>query len=124
MRYLRPTSTFRLRSFAFAFRLQFAFRLSAGAPARLGAAREQFFRRRPEALSNRPANLPPDLLTRLVPMEPLNAGMRATAGDAFLDREMRVGERRDLRLVRDAEYLKRRPERVQLSANDFGHPSP
>src|SRR5207248_2976397 len=53
-------------------------------------------------------------------VEPSNRRARPPALDALLDREMRVGCRRDLRQVRDAQHLERRSERPQRAADDVG----
>ena len=43
--------------------------------------------------------------------------------DALVDLKVRVGVRRDLRQVRDAQHLKRRAERLELAADDVGDPA-
>src|SRR6185369_10480216 len=124
MRYLRATSTLRFRSFAFAFRRRFAFRLpapAAGAHGRL-TIRQHLARRGPQAVGDRRASEHPAQFLhtpRLV--EPRHRRARAAALDPLLDREVRIGARRDLREVRDAEYLKRGPQRTKLPADHFSH---
>ena len=66
----------------------------------------------PKAIADRfPAEHPRQLLDPPVRVEPADRGARPAALDPLLDLEVRVGVRGNLRQVRDAEHLERRPER-------------
>src|SRR5207247_1739005 len=116
---LDAPDTFRFRSFAFAFRLRFA---------RSGPGRS---RRRPvhQHLMRRPPNAIGDCLSaehscKLVDAravaETRDRGARPPAVDPLPDFKVRVGVRGNLRQMRDAEHLKRRPEGAKLAPDDVG----
>src|SRR5262249_19323416 len=95
-----------LRTFAFAlrFRLQ---HLTSGLP---------------EAIADRlPSQHPRELGDAPVGREPPHGRPGPPPLDPLLDLKVRVGIRRDLRQVRDAEHLKRRSERPQLAPDDVGN---
>ena len=120
--FTRHALPFAFRSFAFAFRLRFAFRLSRRQA--LGAWRFASISRaeaRSPSVTARPAQHPRRALRRGRRRRAASTVVRVRPPlDPLLDQEVRVGVRGDLRQVRDAEHLERRPERAQLPADDVG----
>jgi hypothetical protein len=111
--FLRLSSWFRFRAFAFAFCLRFAFLPAAPLHQHLTCGPS-------EAIGDRFASKhsshfidPPGLI------EAADGGFRAPAIHTLFDFEVSVGVRRDLRQVRDAQDLKGRSERAELAANDI-----
>ena len=109
-----------LSPFAFAFRP--CFRLSPRRPD--GPLRKHLTSRGSQPLRNRrPAQHSRELVRRVFALEPANGRRWSGSARTRLSiSKVRVGVRRDLRQVRDAQHLKRRAERLQLAADDVGDP--
>ena len=110
-------------TFAFALSLSpfaFAFRPGRG-PRSASISRAEA--RSPSVIVS-PPNIRASSLTRSSPSSrrTLDGGPVA-ARTRFSISKVRVGARRNLRQVRDAEHLKRRAERLQLPSDDVGNPS-
>ena len=72
-------------------------------------------------MTSSPPSIRAELLDTTIGVESDDRGSRPSAFDALFDGEMRVGVRGNLRQVRDAEYLKGRPQRTQLPSHDVRH---
>src|SRR5436190_5518995 len=105
-------------TFAFAFRLG-----SAGGlcPLPDGLRLKHLTRRPSKAIGDRfAAQHPRQFFDAAAAIEPLHGRLRPAALDPLLDLKVRVGARRDLRQVRDAEDLERGSEGAELASDDVG----
>src|SRR5438093_2323668 len=101
IRYLRATSTFRFRPFA--FRLQ---HLTCGLPKAIG---DRF-----------PAKHARELVDAAIGIETAHGRLGPAALDPLFDLEVCIRVRRNLRQVRDAQYLEGGTQRSQRAADDVG----